>query len=87
MGFLLNLLTLPVSGPMKGLIFIASHIKKQADEEFKPLDPQTELLELEMLHELGQIGDTEYTSRQDELLELLAVQQDEITQTGESSTE
>ncbi len=87
MGFLFNLLTLPVSGPMKGLIFIASHIKKQADEELKPLDPQTGLLELEMLHELGQIDSTEYANRQDELLELLAAQQDDVTQTDESSTE
>lgn len=71
MGLLFGILTLPMSGPMKGLISIARHIKEQIDQQIKPLDPQTELLQLEMLHEIGQIGDEEYFQRQEELLLLL----------------
>jgi|WetSurMetagenome_2_1015567.scaffolds.fasta_scaffold1633963_2 hypothetical protein len=84
MGLLFDILTLPVSGPMKGLVFIARHIQKQADGELAPLDPQALLLEVEMLYELGQIGEEDYVRRQDELLELLAVQQEELTQENDS---
>lgn len=79
MGIFFNALTFPVSGPLSGLIFIARHVKKQLDEQTAPLDAQTELLELEMLHEIGQISDEDYEKRVDELLELLAEQQEELT--------
>ncbi|MBI4533993.1 MAG: gas vesicle protein GvpG [Candidatus Melainabacteria bacterium] len=71
MGLLFNLLTFPVSGPMKGMVAIARHIKRQADEELSEdtKSPETALLELEMLYELGEISEAELKIREQELLD------------------
>lgn len=71
MGLLFNLLTFPVSGPIKGMVAIAKNFKRQADEELSEStkSPETELLELEMLYELGQISADELAQREQELLD------------------
>lgn len=85
MGLLSNIIGFPVTGPMKALTFVAKHVKEQADEQMKPIDPQTELLELEMKHEIGKISDSDYEKRVDELLQLLAEQQEELMHGGGQS--
>lgn len=72
LGILFDLLTFPVSYPLKGLKFIAGQIQKQVDEEaFSPEKVEHELLELQMLHEIGDISDEEFSKKETELLDRL----------------
>lgn len=72
MGLVSFLLTLPVSGPMKGLTFVADKLAEQALEEM--LDESRihqELIELEFRRDLGDIGDDEFAAKEEALLERL----------------
>ena len=72
LGILFDLLTFPVSYPIKGLKFVAAQLQKQIDQEmFSPEKVEHELLELQMLHEIGEIPDEEFTRRENELLDRL----------------
>lgn len=72
LGILFDLLTFPVSYPLKGLRFIAEQIQKQVDQEvFSPEKVEHELLELQMLHEMGDISDEEFNKKETELLDRL----------------
>ena len=74
MGLLMNLLTLPVSGPIRGLIWIARKVAEQADREL--YDEETvrgRLSELELRYELGEMSEDERQAEEDDLLERLRV--------------
>ncbi len=73
MGLLTTLLTLPVTGPFKGLIAIARHIQSQAEEAAEPSASsiQTRLMELEALLLLEEISSEEYARQEEELLKEL----------------
>ena len=72
LGILFDLLAFPVMGPIKAITFISKQIQKQVDEEaFSPKNVEHELLELQMLHEMGEIPDKEFTRRENELLDRL----------------
>lgn len=72
LGILFDLLTFPISYPLKGLQFIAAQIQKQVDQEaFSPEKVEHELLELQMLHEVGDISDEEFNKKETELLDRL----------------
>ena len=72
MGLLSDLLLLPVTGPARGLRFIAAQIKEQVDAELDPRrraeQVQAELMRLSMRHDLGQISEDEYAAREAALL-------------------
>ena len=72
MGLLSGLLLFPVTGPIHGLRFVLDQIKAQVDAEL--LDEgrlQAELMDLSLRHDLGEISDVEYESRETALLEQL----------------
>ena len=76
MGLLLKLLggvlTAPVVLPAKSLFFIFNQIKEQAENEM--LDEgkiQQQLLEIQMLFELGEITAEEFHQAEEELLDRL----------------
>lgn len=72
LNLLFDLLTFPVSYPLKGLKFIAGQIQKQVDQEaFSPKNVEHGLLELQMLHEMGEISDEEFQKKETELLDRL----------------
>lgn len=72
LGILFDLLTFPVSYPLKGLKFVAAQLQKQIDQEmFSPEKVEHELLELQMRHEIGEIPDEEFTRKENELLDRL----------------
>lgn len=72
LGILFDLLAFPVMGPIKGLEFIARQLQKQVDQEaFSPENVEHELLELQMLHEMGKISDEEFQKKETELLDRL----------------
>ena len=72
MGLLSELLLLPVTGPARGLRFIAERVKEQVDAEWDPRQRaeqvQAELIRLSVRRDLGQISEDEYAAREAELL-------------------
>ena len=72
MGLLSDVLLLPVTGPIRGLRFIAEQIKEQVDAELDPRrraeQVQAELMRLSVRRDLGQISADEYTAPEVTLL-------------------
>lgn len=62
MAFLLDdILLFPLTGPVSGIKWIMRTIQKMADEELLNDQPWKErLIELQMMLELGEIGEEEY---------------------------
>jgi hypothetical protein len=75
MGLLSDVLLLPVTGPIRGLHFIAEQVKEQVDAELDPArraeQVQAELLRLSVQRDLGEISDDDYMAREEALLEQL----------------
>ena len=66
---MLNLLTLPILGVPRLVYWMASKIAEEAErQEFDEDKLQGQLLDLQMRHELGEIGDADYTREEDALL-------------------
>lgn len=77
MGFLTKLLTLPASGPIKGVIWIAEKIAEQAERElYNEEAVRGKLMELELRYDLGEIDEEEYLAAEEELLALLKIIQE-----------
>jgi cytochrome c-type biogenesis protein CcmI len=72
MGLFLNLLTLPVSGPVGGTIWIAEQVRAAAEREYyDEASIREQLLELEQRFQAGEIAEEEYEEVADELVERL----------------
>jgi hypothetical protein len=84
MGFLINLLTFPVLGPIKGVMWIAEKVVEQADKELYDEDKLRGLLmELELRFELGEMAEQEYLAAEELLLERLKVARQRKTASSE----
>ena len=84
MGFLINLLTFPVLGPIKGVMWIAEKVVEQADKELYDEDKLRGLLmELELRFELGEMAEQEYLAAEELLLERLKVARQRTTASSE----
>ncbi len=74
MGFLTNLLTFPVMGPIKGVMWIAEKVDEQVEKELYDGDKvRGQLMELELRLDLGEISEEEYLEAEEVLLERLRV--------------
>lgn len=74
MGFLTGLLTLPVMGPIKGVIWIAEKVAEQAEKELYDEEAvRGQLMELELRYDLGEISEEEYLATEEALLAWLKV--------------
>ena len=72
MDIVTRLLTLPVTGPIDGVLWIAKTIKERAEAEyFNEGAVRSRLLELELKLDMGEITEDEYQAAEDQLLELL----------------
>jgi hypothetical protein len=72
MGPLGSLLTVPVTGPLRGLLWLAEQLRDQAERElFDPDRIRQQLTELELQLDLGQISEEEYEAAETALLEQL----------------
>jgi hypothetical protein len=82
MGLLSDVLLLPITGPIRGLRFIAEQVKDQVDAECDPArraeQVQAELLRLSVRRDLRQISEDEYAAREAALLEQLNALQAEL---------
>ncbi|MBU0510587.1 MAG: gas vesicle protein GvpG [Chloroflexi bacterium] len=71
---LTKLLTLPVMGPIKGLVWIAEKVTEQAEREFYDKEAvHGKLMELELYYDLGEISEEEYMEAEEVLLERLRI--------------
>lgn len=67
-----DLVAWPVTGPLRGLLFILQEMRNMADQElFDPVKAREDLLELELLLEEGLMAPEEYRLRREALLEHL----------------
>jgi hypothetical protein len=72
MGLLFKLLTLPVMGPIEGVVWIAGKIAEQADREmFNEEAVRGQLMELELRLDMGEISEEEFDQVETILLEQL----------------
>lgn len=72
MGVLMKLLTLPVTGPMDGVMWLAEKLLEQAEAElYDEGKVRATLMELEMRLDLGEIDEDEYMEAEGALLERL----------------
>jgi hypothetical protein len=74
MGFLTKLLTLPVAGPIQGVIWIGEKVAEQADRVLYDEEAvRGQLMELELRYDLGEISEEEYLAAEEALLARLKV--------------
>lgn len=72
MGPLGSLLTFPLTGPLRGLLWVAEQLHEQARRElYDPERIRRQLTELELQLDLGQISEEEYEAAETALLEQL----------------
>jgi hypothetical protein len=75
LGLLSNLLLLPVTGPIRGLVFIAEQVKEEVDAELDPQreaeEVQAELMNLSVRRDQGQISEDAYAAQEKALLDRL----------------
>lgn len=74
MSFLIDLLTFPVMGPIKGVVWIAGKVGEQAEKEiYSEGAVRGQLMELELRFDLGEINEEEYMEAEEVLLARLKV--------------
>lgn len=73
MGLLSDLLLFTVTGPARGLLFIAEQIRDQVDEErlSESSDIEDEFMSLAIRYELGELSEEAYAAQEAALLERL----------------
>jgi hypothetical protein len=72
MGLITALLTLPLA-PVRGTAWLAEQIREEAERQHDSESAlRRQLANLEMEHDLGEIGDEEYRQREEMLLDALA---------------
>lgn len=69
MGFLTDLLTLPVLGLVKGVTWIARNVADQAERELYDADiVRGQLQDLELRYDLGEVDEQDYLVGEEALL-------------------
>ncbi len=69
MGILFDLVSLPVTGPVKALTWIAGKVNEQVEKELYSADAvRGKLIELELRLDMGEITEEEYMAAEDVLL-------------------
>lgn len=72
MGFVFDILTAPVLGPIRGVCWLAGKLSDIAEGELLDEDRvRGELLELQMRLEMGEVTDDEYAEQEKILMERL----------------
>ncbi|HLT69643.1 MAG TPA: gas vesicle protein GvpG [Acidimicrobiales bacterium] len=72
MGLLIGLLTLPVSGPIRGTIWVAEQVRAAAERSwFDEAAIRRELADLDERHRAGEIDDEEHEEAADALIDRL----------------
>ena len=70
MGLLWNILSAPIMLPTKGLLFVFDKIREQAEtEQWDEGKVHQQLLQLQMMQELGEISEADFYAAEEELLD------------------
>ena len=73
MGLITGILGLPLA-PLRGTVWIAEQIRQQAEEElYDPATIRSQLEEVDLARQSGELSDDEATRLEDELVERLMV--------------
>lgn len=73
MGLITGILGLPLA-PLRGTVWIAEQIRQQAEEElYDPATIRSQLEEVDLARQSGELSDEEATRLEDELVERLMV--------------
>jgi hypothetical protein len=71
---LFRLLTLPITGPIEGVLWIANVIAERADDElYNPEKIRAQLVELELRFDLGEFDEETFYAAEEELLARLRI--------------
>jgi hypothetical protein len=71
-GLLFNLLTLPITGPLKGTVWVAEQVLDVAERDFYDEDAiRRQIQDVEATHRAGAMSDEEYEAAVDVLLQRL----------------
>ena len=71
MGLITGILGLPLA-PVRGTVWVAEQIRRQAEEEYyDPARIRLELEQVDRLHEAGELTEEEATRLEDELVDRL----------------
>ncbi len=74
MGMLLDLLTLPVSGPLKTVFWLGETLAERAEDEiYSPEKIRAKLTELELRFDMGEMDEETFYAAEEELLARLRV--------------
>ncbi|MCG8346598.1 MAG: gas vesicle protein GvpG [Chloroflexales bacterium] len=70
----MKLLTLPVTGPIEGVLWLANKLDEQVEHEFYN-EPaiRGKLMELELRYDMGEISEEEFLAAEEELLARLKI--------------
>ncbi|MCU0490894.1 MAG: gas vesicle protein GvpG [Chloroflexaceae bacterium] len=69
MGIFTTLLTLPISGPLKGVFWLAETLTEQAEGElYNPEKIRAQMTDLELRLDMGEISEEEYNAAEELLL-------------------
>ncbi len=69
MAWLATLLSLPVSAPLRGAVWLVEKIAEQAERQYYDEDRvRAELMELELRHDLGEVDDETFEQAEEDLL-------------------
>ena len=69
MGLIRSLLTAPVTGPLKGVVWLAEKLQERAEGEIYNEDAvRVRLMELELKLDMGEITEDQYQAAEDELV-------------------
>lgn len=84
MGFVFDLLTSPVLGPVRGVHWLAEKVTEEAERRYLDEDRvRAELLELQMRLELDEITEEEYAGQERILVERLNAIREAKAERGE----
>ncbi len=65
----MNLLLLPIMGPINGIMWIGEKIQERTDSEFNDQENlHKQLLNLQLSFDLGEVSEEEFESQEEELL-------------------
>ncbi|MGE3256358.1 gas vesicle protein GvpG [Pseudonocardia sp.] len=72
MGLITGLLALPVTGPVRGVLWLAEQIREQAEDRYyDPVRIRADLERVDEARRSGELSDQEATNRENELLQRL----------------
>lgn len=85
MGMLLDLLTLPVSGPLKTVLWLAETLGERAENElYSPDKIRAQLTELELRFDMGELDEETFYAAEEELLARLRVARQRLAERAAS---